>query len=162
MTVANAPGAILTPSTGLVTVPCRKSSLPQPAAAPRQRGAEARALPGRRAAQAVSIKQLDAALVGYLGLGDAARAIQATLKQAGLTRPPNTGSEAVARMLELRLNHPAGQDELELLPYQAATRAEAAWSFAQVLTLDARATDRVRSAAESFTLPTLTSWQRRC
>ena len=44
-------------------------------------------------------------------------------------------------MLGLRLNHPAGQDELELRPYQAATRAEAAWSFAQVLTLDSWATE---------------------
>ena len=160
VTVANAAGAILTPSTGLVTVTVSKSSAPPPppttvSAAPKRALYRAVA-----PAQAVSIKQLDAALVGYLGLGDAARAIQSTLKQAGLNPPANTGSEAVARMLELRLNHPAGQDELELRPYQAATRAEAAWSFAQVLRLDSWATDRVRSAAESFTLPTLTSWQR--
>jgi hypothetical protein len=158
VTVANAAGAILTPSTGLVTVTVSKASVPPPSptavsAAPK-RGLYRAVAP----AQAVSIKQLDAALVGYLGLGDAARAIQATLKQAGLNPPANTGSEAVARMLELRLNHPAGQDELELRPYQAATRAEAAWSFAQVLRLDSWATDHVRSAAESFTLPTLTSW----
>jgi|KBSMisStandDraft_5_1062788.scaffolds.fasta_scaffold101014_2 cell wall-associated NlpC family hydrolase len=160
VTVANAAGAILTPSTGLVTVTVSKASVPPPSptavsAAPKRALYRAVA-----PAQAVSIKQLDAALVGYLGLGDAARAIQATLKQAGLNPPANTGSEAVARMLELRLNHPAGQDELELRPYQAATRAEAAWSFAQVLRLDSWATDHVRSAAESFTLPTLTSWQR--
>jgi cell wall-associated NlpC family hydrolase len=160
VTVANAAGAILTPPTGLVTVTVSKSSEPPtvtvtPTPAPKRTLYRA-VVP----AQAVSIKQLDAALVGYLGLGDAARAIQATLKQAGLNPPANTGSEAVARMLELRLNHPAGQDELELRPYQAATRAEAAWSFAQVLRLDSWATDRVRTAAESFTLPTLTSWQR--
>ena len=65
------------------------------------------------------VKQLDAALVGYLGLGDAAREIQATLQQAGLRPPANTGTEAVARMLGLRLNHPAGEDDLELLPNQA-------------------------------------------
>ena len=158
VTVANAPGAILTPATGLVTVTVAKSSLPPVATV---RAAPKRALYRAVAPeQAVSIKQLDAALVGYLGLGDAARAIQATLRQAGLDPPANTGSEAVARMLELRLNHPAGQDDLELRPYQAATRAEAAWSFAQVLRIDSWATDRVRSAAQSFTLPALTSWQR--
>ena len=159
VTVANAAGAILTPSTGLVAVTVSKSSAPPPptTVSTTPKRALYRAV---APARAVSIKQLDAALVGYLGLGDAARAIQATLKQAGLNPPANTGSEAVARMLELRLNHPAGQDELELRPYQAATRAEAAWSFAQVLRLDSWATDRVRSAAESFTLPTLTSWQR--
>ena len=83
----------------------------------------------------MTIKQLDAALVAYLGLGGAARKIQLTLQSAGLRPPPNTGTEAVARMLQLRLNHPAGEDDLELLPYQPATRAEAAWSFAQVLHL---------------------------
>ena len=91
------------------------------------------------------MKQLDAALVGYLGLGDAAREIQGTLQRAGLDPPPNTGTEAVARMLDLRLNHPAGQDDLELLPYQAATRAEAAYSFAQLLQLDDSST-RTRPA----------------
>jgi cell wall-associated NlpC family hydrolase len=159
VTVANAAGSLLTPPRGLVSVTVSKSSLPPVVEAP--------AAPKRtlyRAvvpAQTVSIKQLDAALVGYLGLGDAARAIQATLKNAGLEPPANTGTEAVARMLGLRLNHPAGQDELELRPYQAATRAEAAWSFAQVLRLDDWATGRVRSAAESFTLPSLTNWQRK-
>jgi len=162
VTVANATGSILTPSTGLVTVAVSKSSEPPaPVTTPPATPAPKRTLYHAVApAQAVSIKQLDSALVGYLGLGDAARAIQATLKQAGLDPPANTGSEAVARMLELRLNHPAGQDDLELRPYQAATRAEAAWSFAQVLRLDSWATDSVRTAAEAFTLPTLTTWQR--
>jgi len=80
--------------------------------------------------------------------------------QAGLQPPPATGTEAVARMLGLRLNHPAAQDDLELLPTDAATRAEAAYSFAQVLRIDAWQTDAVRQAAESFTLPALTPWQR--
>jgi cell wall-associated NlpC family hydrolase len=111
--------------------------------------------------QPVTIKQLDAALVGYLGLGDAARAIQSTLWKAGLQPPPNTGTEAVARMLGLRLNHPAPQDDLELLPLDAATRAEAAYSFAQVLRIGSWQTDAVRQAAQSFTLPALTPWERR-
>jgi cell wall-associated NlpC family hydrolase len=112
-------------------------------------------------AQAVSVKQLDAALVGYLGLGDAARAIQETLSRAGLHPRADTGTEAVARMLGLRLNHPAADDDLELLPTQAVTRAEAAWSFAQLLQLDDSAADQVRRAAQAFTLPSLTPWQQR-
>jgi cell wall-associated NlpC family hydrolase len=109
----------------------------------------------------VSIKQLDAALVAYVGLGAAAREIQQALQRAGLHPPASTGTEAVARMLGLRLNHPANEDQLELLPYQPATRAEAAWSFAQLLRLDSWATDSVQHAADTFTLPELTGWQRR-
>ena len=110
-------------------------------------------------ARAVTIKQLDAALVGYLELGSAARQIQTTLKNAGLNPRPNTGTEAVARMLGLRLNHPATEDDLEILPNQAATRAEAAWSFAHVLSLDPSQLADVQQAAASFTLPQLTPWQ---
>jgi cell wall-associated NlpC family hydrolase len=81
--------------------------------------------------------------------------------QAGLQPRAGTGAEAVARMLGLRLNHPAGQDDLELLPNQPVTRAEAAWSFAQVLQLASGTPDDVRQAASAFTLPDLTPWQRR-
>ncbi len=144
-----------------VAVPVMKSSLPSPrvaTTAPQQARVLYRAI---APAQVVTVKQLDAALVGYLGLGDAARAIQGTLAAAGLAPRPNTGTEAVARMLKLRLNHPAGEDDLELLPTQPVTRAEAAWSFAQVLQLGDGATSDVRAAALSFSLPTLTDWQRR-
>jgi cell wall-associated NlpC family hydrolase len=107
------------------------------------------------------VKQLDAALVGYLALGGAAREIQGTLQRAGLDPPPNTGTEAVARMLGLRLNHPAGQDDLELLPYQPATRAEAAYSFAQLLQLSASSLQSVQQAADAFSLPEFTPWQQK-
>jgi cell wall-associated NlpC family hydrolase len=159
ITVANAPGAVLTPLAGPMPMPITKSWLPAPVA---QEPVVRRAL-YRAAApnQPVTLKQLDAALVTYLGLADAAREIQATLTSAGLRPPANTGTEAVARMLKLRLNHPSGQDDLELLPFQPATRAEAAWSFAQVLRLDQWAVDSAQHAADTFTLPELTSWQRR-
>jgi NlpC/P60 family protein/Big-like domain-containing protein len=111
--------------------------------------------------RAVTVKQLDAALVAYLGLGGAAREIQSTLVTAGLAPPANTGTEAVARMLGLRLNHPASQDGLELLPNQAVTRAEAAYSFAQLLALGDPQRALVQAAADAFTLPTLTPWQQR-
>jgi cell wall-associated NlpC family hydrolase len=162
VTVANAPGAVTTAPGPPVAVPVLKSSLPAPVAvAPVVEQSPHVLYRAVAPARPVSIKQLDAALVGYLGLGDAARAIQSTLVQAGLRPRPNTGTEAVARLLGLRLNHPSGEDDLELLPAQAATRAEAAWSFAQVLRLDAGAADYVRGAVGAFTLPDLTPWQRR-
>lgn len=142
-----------------VPVPVAKSWLPaQPSAQTAVHRALYRALVP---AKPVTIKQLDAALVGYLDLGGAARQIQATLKGAGLAPRPNTGTEAVARMLGLRLNHPAGEDGLELLPGQPATRAEAAWSFARLLSLDPSQLTYVQQQAASFTLPQLTPWQTR-
>ena len=114
------------------------------------------ALPRRRARrQPVTIKQLDAALVDYLRLGPAAQEIQAMLAAAGLDPPPNTGTEAIARLLDLRIDHPEAEDDLELLPDQSATRAEAAYSLAQVLQLDPPAVQEAQAAADGFTLPAL-------
>lgn len=160
ITVANATGGAPPPSAALVPLPIAKTWLPAPPVVQAQVVEHAlyRAV---APARPVSVKQLDAALVGYLGLGGAAREIQATLQRAGLRPPANTGTEAVARMLGLRLNHPASEDDLELLPYQASTRAEAAYSFAQLLHLDATAVDSVQQAADAFSLPTLTEWQQR-
>ena len=162
ITVANAPGAVLTSPAGPVPLTIAKSWLPGPVApapdAPTVTHTLYRAV---APSHTVSVKQLDAALVAYLGLGGAAREIQATLRNAGLEPPPNTGTEAVARMLGLRLNHPASEDYLELLPNQPVTRAEAAYSFAGVLHLDDLATQWVQQTADSFTLPQLTPWQRR-
>ena len=155
VTVANAPGSILTPTDALVPLTIAKSHMPVAPAAARTLY---RALTPDAA---VSVKKLDAVLVGYLGMGGAAREIQKTLTDAGLKPPANTGTEAVARMLGLRLNHPAPQDGLELRPLQAITRAEAAYSFAQLLTLDVPTLESVRAAADTFTLPALTSWQQR-
>jgi cell wall-associated NlpC family hydrolase len=158
ITVANAPGAVLTPLAAPSALPIAKSWLPAPT--PLAPVAEHALYRATAPSRPVTIKQLDAALVGYLGLGGAAREIQDTLARAGLRPPANTGTEAVARLLDLRLNHPSGQDGLELLPSQPATRAEAAWSFAQVLRLDQWAVDSVQHAADTFTLPELTTWQR--
>jgi cell wall-associated NlpC family hydrolase len=158
VTVANAPGAVLTPLAEPVALPVAKSWLPP---APQQAVVTHTLYRAKAPSQPVTLKQLDAALVAYLGLSDAARKIQQTLQSAGLQPPANTGTEAVARMLGLRLNHPTGQDDLELLPFQPVTRAEAAFSFAQVLRLDSWATGSVQHAADTFTLPTLTTWQRR-
>jgi cell wall-associated NlpC family hydrolase len=163
ITVANAPGSVWTPLDAPVPLTIAKSWLPAPttttpAPAPVVTPALYRAA---SPAKPVTVKQLDAALVAYLGLGGAAREIQQTLQHAGLQAPANTGTEAVARLLGLRLNHPANEDYLELLPYQPVTRAEAAYSFAQVLQLGDSATQYVQQTADAFTLPVFTSWQRR-
>ena len=161
ITVANAAGA--TPPDGSLTdVPVAKFSLP---ASPTSQSTTPTFTPVLYQASApsapVTIKQLDAALVAYVGLAGAAREIQQTLARAGLSPPPDTGTEAVARMLDLRYNHPSQQDYLEILPFQPATRAEAAYSFAQVLGTDSGTLQWVQQAADSFTLPALTIWQRR-
>jgi cell wall-associated NlpC family hydrolase len=166
-TVANAPGAELTGPGAPTPVPVVKQSVPAAPTTTTPTPTPATPAPVRRLyhavqpAQPVTIKQLDAALVGYLALGSAARQIQSKLSAAGLNPPANTGTEVVARLLRLRLNHPASQDNLELLPFQAATRAEAAWSFAQTLAIGSEEVAEVQQAAESLTIPALTPWQRR-
>ena len=160
ITVANAAATPSVPSAP-VPLPLARSSLPAPAAVAQAPAVEHALYRAADPAHSVSVKQLDAALVGYLGLGGAAREIQATLQGAGLRPPAHTGTEVVARMLGLRLNHPAAEDDLELLPNQPSTRAEAAYSFAQLLHLDQWATDSVQHAADTFALPALTAWQKR-
>src|SRR5262249_7595561 len=71
------------------------------------------------------------------------------------------GSEVVARLLGLRLNHPASQDSLELLPNNAATRAEAAYSAAQILDFQGYEIPSVQLLADTFALPSdYTDWQK--
>ena len=113
-------------------------------------------VPGR----AVTIRELDAALVGFLGLGDAARAITAQLRTAALDPKGGAGTETVARLLGLRVNHPAAHDERELGLDDPATRAEAAYSLARLLELSSWEIERIRSHAEGLLLPELTDWQR--
>ncbi len=163
VTVAN-DGSEPATAPSVVSLAIAKSSLPAPSPAPTPSPTPAAHGTLYRVSsptEPVTVKQLDAALVAYLGLGGAAHEIQAALAAAGLDPPTNTGTEAVARMLGLRLNHPAAQDALELLPGSPVTRAEAAFSFARVLDLDPDALASVQEAADSFTLPELGDWQRR-
>ena len=112
--------------------------------------------PGRT----VTIRELNAALVAWLDLGDAARSVTAQLRAAGLAPKAGAGTEVVARLLGLRFNHPAGQDALELGPNDPATRAEAAYSLAQVLGLNRWHAEWVRARVAEFALPELTELQR--
>jgi cell wall-associated NlpC family hydrolase len=108
----------------------------------------------------VPMWELDARLVGALGLSDAAASFTRAARAAGLTVPSRFGTEVVARLLGLRLNHPASDDSLELRPQDAATRAEAAYSAAQILQLSDWQVPDVEAAAQSFALPTLSDWQK--
>jgi cell wall-associated NlpC family hydrolase len=107
----------------------------------------------------VTMTTLDARLVAALGLGKAANTFARNARLAGLKVPARFGTEVVARLLGLRLNHPASQDSLELLPTDAATRAEAAYSAAQILNFDGWEVDGIQSLADAFLLPDLTDWQ---
>jgi cell wall-associated NlpC family hydrolase len=108
----------------------------------------------------VTISTLDARLVGTLGLGKAANTFAKNAKAAGLKIPARFGTEAVARLLGLRLNHPAVDDGLELLPNDPATRAEAAYSVAQLLNFDGWEAEGIQQLADAFLLPELSDWQK--
>ena len=109
----------------------------------------------------VTMTGLNAQLVKALGLQDAAAQFNRTARAAGLRPPARFGAEVVARLLGLRKNHPADRDELERLPNDPASRAEAAYSVAHVLALSDWEVARAQEAAAEFALPELTGWQRR-
>jgi cell wall-associated NlpC family hydrolase len=111
-----------------------------------------------------TMAQLDRSLVQAIGLGKAAKQFAEGARAAGLDVPGRFGFEVVSRLLGLRLNHPAAQDFLELRPQDPATRAEAAYSAAQIIGLglldDSWQIAEVKSLAATFALPTLNDWQR--
>ena len=108
----------------------------------------------------VTMRELDAQLVFALGLQPAAQRIRIAARDAGLAPTSMLGTETIARLLGLRLNHPQGSDDLELLPSQPATRAEAAYSFARALQLTPGQIAYVDQLSQTFTLPALDDWQR--
>lgn len=108
----------------------------------------------------VTMRELDAQLVTLAGLRPAARDIRLAALEAGLTPTPWLGTETVARLLGLRINHTRGEEELELQLSQPATRAEAAYSVARLLAIEEAEVETVREIAENFALPDLTEWQR--
>jgi cell wall-associated NlpC family hydrolase len=70
------------------------------------------------------------------------------------------GTETVARLLGLRINHPLASESLERRPSEPASRAEAAFSLARVLALDPSRLATIVGIPQSFFLPSLTEWQR--
>ena len=108
----------------------------------------------------VTIAQLDAQLVRGLGLLPAAREFSAGVRAAGLVPTRYFGTEVVARLIGLRVNHPASQDSLELGPDNVATRAEAAYSAAHVLSFTGGEVELIEGLAETFQLPAMAPLQR--
>ena len=108
----------------------------------------------------VSVTRFDALLVEQLGMSDVAQAVQAEAQRAGLRPGPRFGSEVVARELGLRFNHDSAHDALELYPWEAITRAEAAWSLATVLQFDGSQQAYSRDVLGRFVLPEYTPAQR--
>jgi cell wall-associated NlpC family hydrolase len=109
----------------------------------------------------VTVAQLDAKLVTSLGLSPAASSFLRAARTAGLKPPSRFGTEVVARLLGLRTNHPAAQDVLELRHDEPATRAEAAYSAAQILKFRGGEIEGLTNAALVFSLPALDVWEKR-
>jgi cell wall-associated NlpC family hydrolase len=108
----------------------------------------------------VTMAGLDSRLVGAFGLDEAAQLFVQGAKTAGLKPPSRFGTEAVARLLGLRTNHPAPLDSLELSPGEPATHAEAAYSAAQILRVGEWDPLPAQDLAATFVLPVLTQWQK--
>ena len=111
-------------------------------------------------AATVTMSALDARLVKTVGLSETAKLFAVSAKSAGLTPPSRFGTEAVARLLGLRTNHPAALDSLELSPSEPATHAEAAYSADRILHLGEWDVQTAEQLAPTFVLPVLTPWQK--
>src|SRR5215204_586185 len=99
----------------------------------------------------VTIAELDKRLVDALHLSRPATDFTTAARARGLDVPSRFGTEIVARLLGLRTNHPAGQDDLERFPNEPAPRAEAAFSGARALELVD--SDRARVSAAPLRAP---------
>lgn len=108
----------------------------------------------------VTVLTFDRMLVEELGLSGSAAQVQARAAAAGLRPPAYFGTEVVARLLELRFEHPVGSQRLDLFPGQAITRAEAAWSLATVIGLSRWSISSARETLASFELPAMDGAQR--
>ena len=109
----------------------------------------------------VTVAQLDARLVKALQLSDTATQLLSAARAGGLSVPSRFGAETVARLLGLRTNHPAKDDDLELLPNDPVTRAETAYSVAKILRFGGWEQQYAEDAATTFVLPAFTPWQKR-
>ncbi len=109
--------------------------------------------PAVQAGGSVTVTRFDALAVDQLGLGDVAGHVQQTASAAGLRPPSYFGTEVLARYLGLRYDHPAGEDSLELYPWSAITRAEAAHSLALMMQAGTWAVEDARQTLSAFSLP---------
>jgi cell wall-associated NlpC family hydrolase len=108
----------------------------------------------------VSMRELNGTLVGVAGLRPEARKIRLAAADAGLAPTSWLGTETVARLLGFRINHPTGVEHLELQLREPATRAEAAYSIARLLSLRASDVETLRQVIASFEIPELDAAQQ--
>ena len=108
----------------------------------------------------VTVRELDAQLVTAAGLRREARDLRLAAVAAGVAPKPWLGTETVARILGLRVNHLKDQEQLELPLSAPATRAEAAYSVARLLAIQNSEVDAARQTLEAFVLPELSIWQQ--
>ncbi len=108
----------------------------------------------------VRVVDFDRAVVVELGLASSAAFVQSQTALAGLRPPSYYGTEVLARFLGLRYDHPAGTDALELFPSDTITRAEAAWSFAQVLGAGSWVVPNAAGTFAGYSLPAMDGPQR--
>ncbi|MBA3432986.1 MAG: C40 family peptidase [Actinobacteria bacterium] len=108
----------------------------------------------------VTVRELDAQLVTAAGLRREARDLRLAAVAAGVAPKPWLGTETVARILGLRVNHLKDQEQLELPLSAPATRAEAAYSVARLLAIQESEANAARQTLEAFALPELTAWQQ--
>ena len=111
-------------------------------------------------ARVVTMRELDAQLVAAAGLLPSARSIRLAARDGGLEPTDMLGTETVARLLGLRVNHPIGSESLERAPNEPASRAEAAYSLARLRLLDAARATAVRDVAATFAITGLGTWER--
>ena len=108
----------------------------------------------------VTMRELDAQLVAAAGLLPSARAIRLAARAGGLEPRDMLGTETLARLLGLRVNHPIGSETLERAPNEPASRAEAAYSLAKLRLLDPARIAAVRDTAATFFVSELGAWER--
>jgi cell wall-associated NlpC family hydrolase len=107
----------------------------------------------------LTVTGFDALVVHQLGLADVAAHVQAVTSAVGLRPPSYFGTEVVARFLGLRYTQPVGAEQFALFPTDQITRAEAAWSFAQLLDNGSWSIESARQGMSVYRLPTMTSDQ---
>jgi cell wall-associated NlpC family hydrolase len=153
------PTQTTTDPTQTTTDPTTTTTVTEPAPPPPPPPAHPPKVP--HGAAPASMTMLDAQLVDGVGLDAAATEFARGARAAGLDVPWRFGTEVAARLLGLRFDHPAREDYLELLPNDPATRAEAAYSAAQIIHSSGWLVPVVQNLADTFALPHYSMWQRR-
>ena len=103
----------------------------------------------------VTVTGFDAMAVDQLGLADVAAHVQQVTAEIGLKPPAFYGTEVVARFLGLRHEQPVPAEQFDLFPTDQITRAEAAWSLAQILDNGSASDGYARQTLTTYQLPTM-------